>query len=326
MLTPTVSVVIPAYNHEDFIAAAMQSVADQTFDSIELVVVDDGSPDATLSVARKTASSLAIPVTVLTKPNGGVSSTLNAGIAVARGEFIAVLASDDRFLPEKIERQIALIRESGAQCGMVHCGALDDTGSGSLTPAGGYVPAEGECFRALVAREVTAIASSVLFRRTAFDAAGGFDETLVGEDLDFYAAVAAKGYLFEFDPTPMLVKRVVPGSLGSRVDLLYMDPFITLRKHADRLTPVELGEIETNFYRGMGLAAAGVGRLGLSLRLYATAARRTRHPGPLAEWAVRSARHIALTLLGTRLRRRLREGRNVRAAGRFRPASNTAES
>jgi glycosyltransferase involved in cell wall biosynthesis len=309
---PIVSVVMPAYNHGRHIAASMRSVAEQTFRDIELVVVDDGSPDDTLQVARETSATLSIPVKILTKTNGGVSSALNAGVAASSGKFIAVIASDDRFLPEKIERQVALIEATGPRCGLVHCNALEDDGSGNISPSrGGFVPAEGDCFMALVAREVTAIAPSVLFRREAFDAVGGFDENLAGEDYDFYAGVSAHGYSFRYDSEPMIIKKVVKGSLATRVDLLHRDPFITLQKYADRIDPAEFIRMENGFYGGMGSAAAGSGQIRLSFMLYRSLASRKHSILPLVEWTVRSFRYYILRLVGDHARRRLRNLRNT---------------
>lgn len=310
---PLISVVIPSYNHERFVERAIRSVLDQSYPHVELIVVDDGSIDDSLAVIRRVHEETGSGFTMLAKPNGGVSSTLNYGIRHARGDLIAILASDDRFLDEKLARQVALFQASPATVGAVHCNGYEETLDGtSVLMTGSYVPAQGACLHQLVARDVTALASSVVVKREAYDEAGGFDETLVGEDLDFYAAVAAAGYEFRYDPTPLMVKTAAPGSLGSKVELFFDDPFKTLAKYADRFTPSEYVQIEDKFYRGMGRAAAGVGKLSLAWYAYSTLSRRQRSLKPLVELGTRGARALLLAAMPKRTRSWLRR---VRARG-----------
>ena len=104
--TPVVSVVIPAYNAAWCVRKAIDSVLAQNFRDFELIVVDDGSTDDTASELASYGSS----IRVISKPNGGMSSARNAGIAQAGGEFVAFLDADDWWLPSKLERQVALMR------------------------------------------------------------------------------------------------------------------------------------------------------------------------------------------------------------------------
>jgi glycosyltransferase involved in cell wall biosynthesis len=311
---PLVSVVMPAYNHERFVERAIRSVLDQTYHPVELIVVDDGSTDSTLAVIERVHLESGSAFTMLTKPNGGVASALNMAMLHAHGDYIAILASDDRFLPEKLARQVALFAQSPPEVGAVHSDGHEETLDGVSVPlTGSYMPADGPCLRQLVAREVTAIASSVMVKREAHDRAGGFDETLVGEDLDFYAAVAAQGYEFRYDPTPLMVKTAAPGSLGSKVELFFNDPFKTLQKHRQHFTASEYIRIEDSFYGGMGRAAAGVGKLRLAGKLYFNLAKRQRSPKPIIEYVIRGARSVALMALPAPLRGTLRR---VRAKSR----------
>lgn len=292
---PLVSVIMPAYNHERFVERAIRSVLEQTYRPVELIVVNDGSTDSTLAVIERLHHETGGAFTMLDKPNGGVSSALNLAARHAKGEFLAVLASDDRYLPEKLERQVALFETSPPEVGAVHSNGYEETLDGtSVSMTGSYVPAEGACLLPLVARDVTAVASSVMVRRQAYDQTGGFDETLVGEDLDFYAAVAAQGYEFRFDPAPLMVKTAAPNSLGSKVELFFNDPFKTLAKYKDHLSEAEHRQIEDKFYRGMGRAAAGVGKLRMAWSAYSTLAKRQESLRPYVEFGARSARALVL--------------------------------
>lgn len=310
-MQPLVSVIIPAYNHEQYVERAILSVLNQTYSPIELVVVDDGSTDGTLAAIERVRRECGRDFQVIAQRNGGVSSALNAGMAASHGEYLAILASDDRFLPDKTSRQVAMFKQAGPVMGMVHANGLEQTedGRNAVDLRGTYRPAEGHCFRDLVARQVTAIAPSVMIRRAVFDEVGGFDEQLVGEDLDFYAAVAARGYSIGFDPIPQIVKSARADNLATKVELFFNDPFVTLAKYRDRFTPTEYRAMEDGFYAGMGRAAAGVGRFTVAWRSYATLARRRRSPVPLVQCAVRMGRHLMLTAFPGSWRARLRRAR-----------------
>jgi glycosyltransferase involved in cell wall biosynthesis len=106
-LTPRVSVVVASYNHANFIGGALGSVLSQTYQDFEIVVVDDGSTDDSVERIRALGDKR-ITLTALS-PNTGACIALNRAIRASRGEFIAVLNSDDEFLPEKLERQVGFL-------------------------------------------------------------------------------------------------------------------------------------------------------------------------------------------------------------------------
>ncbi|MDA8240171.1 MAG: glycosyltransferase [Nitrospiraceae bacterium] len=104
---PRVSVIIPSYNHEKFVGAAIQSVLDQTFQDFEIVITDDGSTDGTVAEIRKYSDPR---IRLLTFPeNRGACVAANNCIKESIGEYIAMLSSDDVFLPHKLEKQIAFL-------------------------------------------------------------------------------------------------------------------------------------------------------------------------------------------------------------------------
>lgn len=108
---PQVSVVMPAYNSAAWIRDAVASVKAQTFEDWELIVVDDASDDDTPAVLRELAAGDARIHTVSLSNNQGAGEARNAGIAKARGRYLAFLDSDDRWLPEKLERQLRFMRD-----------------------------------------------------------------------------------------------------------------------------------------------------------------------------------------------------------------------
>lgn len=111
-MTPLVSVVIPVYNAQSTIIQTIQSVINQTYTNIELILIDDGSKDNSNSIMKDYIANSDRNIKLVTKENGGVSSARNRGIDEATGEFIAFLDSDDEWLPEKIATQMTVFREN----------------------------------------------------------------------------------------------------------------------------------------------------------------------------------------------------------------------
>src|SRR5262245_21908195 len=102
-MQPLVSILIPAFNASRWIADTIQSALAQTWPRTEIIVVDDGSTDDTLAIARGFASQ---GVSVTTQPNRGASAARNVALARSRGDFIQWLDADDILAPDKIERQM----------------------------------------------------------------------------------------------------------------------------------------------------------------------------------------------------------------------------
>jgi hypothetical protein len=107
-LEPLVSILIPAYNAQEWIADTIQSAVDQTWPRTEIIVVDDGSTDSTLSIAKRHASA---SVTVQGQPNQGAQAARNAALALAQGDYIQWLDADDLLAPDKIARQLGALRD-----------------------------------------------------------------------------------------------------------------------------------------------------------------------------------------------------------------------
>ncbi|WP_420349349.1 glycosyltransferase family 2 protein [Pelagibius sp.] len=108
---PLVSVITAAFNAEDFIGETIASVQHQTLEDWEMLVADDASSDSTAAIVRDCAASDARIKPIALAQNGGVAAARNAALDRARGRFIAFLDSDDLWLPKKLERQIAFMRQ-----------------------------------------------------------------------------------------------------------------------------------------------------------------------------------------------------------------------
>lgn len=110
---PTLSIIVPVYNVEDYLNACLDSLQAQTFSDIEIVCVNDGSPDGSREILT-TRQSEDPRIVVVDKPNGGLSSARNAGINAARGTYIGFLDADDRFTPKACQRIAEAFAETDA--------------------------------------------------------------------------------------------------------------------------------------------------------------------------------------------------------------------
>ena len=115
MNNPKVTIVIPVYKTEKYLAASVRSAIDQTYGNLEIILVDDGSPDGSPEICDDFAKKYA-HVSVIHKPNGGLSSARNAGIQAATGFYILFLDSDDRLVPNTVELMVAEALSTGADC------------------------------------------------------------------------------------------------------------------------------------------------------------------------------------------------------------------
>ena len=181
------SAIIPTFNRRDQIVYAVSSIIAQTYPAacIEIIVVDDGGTDDTADVVRRLWGDR---VRVLRKPNGGVASARNHGLAAARGEYLAFLDSDDEWFPTKIEKQVAFLA-ARPHFGMVLTDveliteARVGLGTYRRRP---HLPVDGYVLR-WVLRTPTLVPPSLLMRRAVYEDVGGFDESLpTAEDLDYY--------------------------------------------------------------------------------------------------------------------------------------------
>lgn len=183
---PRVSVVIPAYNAELFIAQAVSSVLAQTFADWELIVVDDGSTDDT---ASRVAPFLCDPrISLHRKANGGPASARNAGIRLAMANFIALLDADDYWLPRKLERQMAVMAQypDVGVCGAASTVVSQDGEVVRHVMSDGF---HGSPFPRLLFGPLADM-TTALIRRKVFEQVGFFDETLrFSEDYEFWLRV-----------------------------------------------------------------------------------------------------------------------------------------
>ena len=190
--TPLVSVIIPTYNRAAFLAEAVETVLAQTFTDYELLIVDDGSTDRTAAVVGGIADPR---VNLISLPHSGSPARArNAGIARARGHWVAFLDSDDLWDSSKLDDQLAALtaRPDCRWC-LTAGRPVDETGAPILAGSKIRLPPEGWILEPLLRRRVGVNTSSMLVDRALLLEVGGFDETfLVHEDYDLKVRLALR--------------------------------------------------------------------------------------------------------------------------------------
>lgn len=137
MSNPLVSVIIPSYNHENYISHALESIVRQSYRPIEIVLVDDGSKDRTLEVAREFLSRNSPSALVISQPNMGAARAINNGILRSRGKYINVLNSDDFFELDRIEACVQAAEQYGLE--FIYTGVNYINALGGISEEGDHV-------------------------------------------------------------------------------------------------------------------------------------------------------------------------------------------
>ncbi|MEA9578067.1 glycosyltransferase [Xanthomonas nasturtii] len=225
---PLVSVLIPAFNHERFVQRCLDSVLEDPYPCKEIVIIDDGSSDAT---GEKIAQWIAahghrLPVQFVQRGNRGVAATLNELALRANGEFLRLGASDDYLLPGGLDAQVRYLRAHPQTLAVIgdacvvdqHGKLLHDSAMRDLHGVDVDLYRSEQGIRRAVIRQWAVSGAVALLRRGAFDARGGWDESLRIEDWDFFLRLAARNALGFID-TPVCAYRLHGNNLSKTVNV-----------------------------------------------------------------------------------------------------------
>jgi glycosyltransferase involved in cell wall biosynthesis len=197
---PLISVLMPVYNAERYVAAAVESILDQTFDDFEFLIIDDGSTDRSLKLLQRYASRDP-RIQLSSRPNRGFVKTLNELLANATGEFIARMDADDVALPDRFARQIAFLRQYPD---VICVGGAQDW----IDEAGRFLLHHPEAEQDAEIQQLALIGQtpinhpSTLIRRDALLRVGGYDESMYpSEDLDVWLKLGEIGKLANLQET-----------------------------------------------------------------------------------------------------------------------------
>jgi glycosyltransferase involved in cell wall biosynthesis len=277
-----VTAVIPTYNRARDVRVAVACALAQTWPELEVIVVDDGSTDGTADLLRQEFGDR---VRCLRKPNGGVSAARNHGLAAARGEYLALLDSDDEWTPDHVEAQVTFL-EARPDFGLVLTDVMRmdaERRDFELFRRRDFLPTDGAIL-AHVLRNPTLVPASATFRRAVYEDVGGFDEGLrTAEDLDFHLRIARR---WKIGVVERPLTRAMRGHDGlSALAASYHDYLAVIERFVSRyreeIAPRDRDAALLRAYarnsRGLLLA----GEVGSALRYAAAALCRMRSSGDL---------------------------------------------
>lgn len=204
---PTVSVVIPCYDQASFLGEAVESVLAQTFTDWEIVIVDDGSPDDTATVAHDLiARNLDHRIRLVRQANAGLARARNAGIEVARGRYILPLDADDMLDPRMLAATVEVL-ETRPDIAIAY---TDETIFGSVD----RILRLGE-FEPFTLPAKNGFAYCSLYRREVWEAVGGYNPNMRWgyEDWDFWVGAIERGYVPQRISEPLFLYRFRPGTM-----------------------------------------------------------------------------------------------------------------
>jgi len=219
--TPTVSVVIPAFDSARYLPEAIRSALAQHHVPLEIIVVDDGSTDDTVLVARRFGSL----VTVIRRDHTGIAATRNAGIAAAHGELVAFLDADDVWLPDKLARQVALLVDD-PDLELVF-GGVEQFVSPELVGTVPEQPVGGD--------DAGRIPSAFVTRASTLARVGPMDEAVTfGDFIDWYDRAAAAGCRVAHVDAVVARRRIHDANAGRRFHDQRADYARTMKRILDR--------------------------------------------------------------------------------------------
>ena len=242
---PLISVIIPAYNHERFIGAAVDSVLHQTVADLELIVIDDGSTDNTGAIVK------AYPDPRLTyyfQENQDAYNTINRGFSLVKGRYVAILNSDDVYTLDRFERLLDYCREHGAECVLSDVVPISDTGETFDDPDFGwniwhrknrdYYFACGDIYRAFLKGNFMVTTSNLFMTAHAMRTVGNFCSLRYLHDYDFIfrMMLAFPGGVHYLDKEKLLYYRIHSGNtlgeaaiIGREQDQALIAKYMTAR-------------------------------------------------------------------------------------------------
>lgn len=219
MSEPLVSVICVCYNQAAFVKEALDSVVNQTYKNIELIVIDDGSTDGSGKIIKQWVVNHPQTIMLLNGKNIGYCKTFNKALQFAKGEFIIDLAGDDLLLLDCVTEGIALFKSKNASCGIIFSDAqyIDVNGQLLYSHSERYphetIP-QGDIYKDLIQRYFIC-SPTMMIKAEVLKSLNGYDESLAFEDFDLWIR-ASRNWHFYYSPEVRVRKRIINSSLSKQ--------------------------------------------------------------------------------------------------------------
>ncbi|MFC1510445.1 glycosyltransferase family 2 protein [Candidatus Omnitrophota bacterium] len=212
-----VSILVPSYNGAKYLPDALNSALKQTYQDFEILIMDDGSTDNTKEVLAPFLEAHSDKIRYFYQENQGLACARNAAISHAQGEYLALLDADDIWLPQRLEKTVAVI-EADPQVGLVHANItrISLEGKELDTPKRDVSVLSGSIFEHIFLRKAHVSCPTVLFRKKCYDDCGGFDPALARlgcEDRELWLRFVKK-YSFQYIDEVLAFYRLSASSMS----------------------------------------------------------------------------------------------------------------
>ena len=216
---PLVSAIVTCYNHERFVAECLNGIKDQTYRNIQVIMADDFSQDKSVEVIDHWIKANNMDCTFIRhSENKGLCKSINEALSHAAGKYVAMTSTDDVWLPDKLENQVAMMEELGDEYAVLYSDALRIDANSAPLPKGfietysSFLKApSGDIFPELIQRNWIP-AMTTLIRASVYKSVGTYDENLWYEDYDMWLRIA-RHYKFFYDGRISAKYRVIPTSM-----------------------------------------------------------------------------------------------------------------
>jgi alpha-1,3-rhamnosyltransferase len=235
---PLVSVIIPAYNHEQYVGACLESVIKQSYRNIQIIVINDGSTDNTEGKILSLIQNSERNISYISKENEGVCKTLNLGLSIAKGKYIAFLASDDMWAHNRIEKQVCFL-EKNSSVGFIFSDSkfvFNEVVSNSRYSDYKLVlnkifsepyTIKNIYYDLILENFISAI--TVLVRKKCIDEVGIFDSNIAFEDYDMWLRLSKK-FPVAYIPETLALYRIHTTNISHDTKLMLRGTFQTIMK------------------------------------------------------------------------------------------------
>ncbi|QIR40370.1 glycosyltransferase [Tolypothrix sp. PCC 7910] len=210
---PLISVVIPVYNGETTIKQTIESVLTQTFSDFELIIINDGSQDNTLTIIQSLSDNR---IQIFSYPNAGLPVSRNRGLSHAVGKYVSFIDADDLWTNDKLESQLKILENNpAADIAYSWTDYIDE--QGNFLCHGNHLTFNGNVYEQLLISNFLENGSNPLITRQALIEVGGFDPSLKSaEDWDLWLRLAVR-YLFVAVSSPQILYRVSGNSMSANI-------------------------------------------------------------------------------------------------------------
>ncbi|TAF94978.1 MAG: glycosyltransferase [Cytophagia bacterium] len=221
-MKPEVTVICTCYNQAAFVKESLEAVWAQTYDAIQLIIIDNASTDDSRTVIQRAIDGRSGVIFLRNTQNVGLCKAFNRGLEQATGKYVIDLAADDLMHPQRIEKQVQAFEELPKEYGVVFSNAVYIDANGqqlgyhyavdAALRAKNQVPS-GDVYKEVL-RRYFICTPTVMMRKSVLMKLGGFDENLSYEDFDFFVR-SAHGYQYYYLDELLMYKRVVEGSMAT---------------------------------------------------------------------------------------------------------------